>query len=148
MSLLGFCLAVWGWNHPPRSSSSSLRPLHATPSHPSPPPLPGSINSSTPLIPPPFYLSITFPFTPLLFSHSLFFSPRLFHFTPSPGSLNIPLPTIIEHLTLGRAATLLQPPTLAQSYRQPGYVRLSTGSGGPVTPGPSRWPPLCGDLCV
>lgn len=144
MSLLGFCSAVWGWNHPPRSSSSSPRPLHATPSHPSPP---TSFNSSTPLIPF-FYLSITFPFTPLLFSHSLFFYPRLFHFTPSPTSLNIPLPTIIKHLTLGRAAPPLQPPTLAQSYLQPGYVRLSTGSGAPVTPGPSRWPPLCSDLCV
>lgn len=48
MSLLGFCSAVWGWNHPPWPSSSSPRPLHATPSHPSPP---ASFNSPTPLIP-------------------------------------------------------------------------------------------------
>lgn len=124
MSLLGFCS---GWNHPPRSSSSSPGPLHAASTHPSPPTF---FNSSPSLIPL-FYLSITFPFTPLLFSHSLFSHPRLFHFTPSPTSLNIPLPTIIKHLTLGRAAPLLQPPAFTQSSLQPGYVRLSTGSWGP-----------------
>lgn len=75
MSLFGFCLAVWGWNHPPtprnRSSSSSPKPLHATPSHTSPPTT--AFNSSTSLIPPSFYLSFTFPFTLLLFFLSLFF---------------------------------------------------------------------------
>lgn len=132
MSLLGFCSAVWGWIRPPRSSSSSPRPLHATPTHPS---SPTSFNSSTSLIPL-FYLSITFPFTPLLFAHSLFFYPCLFHFTPSPTSLNIPLPTIIKHLTLGRAAPPLQPPAFTQSLCSLVMCAYPQGRGPLWRPGP------------
>lgn len=78
MSLLGFCSAVWGWNRPPRSSSSSPRPLHATPTHPSHPPT--SFNSSTSLIP--LFLFIHhIPFhTPAILPFSLFL--------PSPVSLH------------------------------------------------------------
>lgn len=147
MSFLGFCSAVWGLESPPSvifiiTKTTTCNPYTPITSH-----TPTPFNSPTSLISF-FYLSITFPFTPLLFSHSFFFYPRLFHFTPSPTSLNIPLPTIIKHLTLGRAAPPLQPPAFAQSSLQPGYVRLSSGSGAPVTPRPSRWPPLCSDLCV
>lgn len=146
-------LAVWGWNNPlghlHHHQGHWMQPLH--------PSTPTYFNSCTFLIPSFFYLSITFPFTPLLFFHSFFFHPRLFHFTPSQASLNIPLPTIIKHLTRSKTAPplhspsspLLPPPlAFAQSSLQPGYVCLSSGSGGPVTPRPSRWPPLSSDLCV
>lgn len=128
MSLLGFCSGCVGLESPPSvifiiTKTTTCKPLHTHHPH-----LLQFFNLSNP----PFYLSITFPFTPLLFSHSLFFYPCLFHFTPSPTSLNIPLPTIMKHLTLGRAAQPpLQPPAFAQSSLQPGYVRMSTGSGGP-----------------
>lgn len=97
MSLLGFCSAVWGWNRPLRSSSSSARPLRPSPRqrirHTS------SFNSSTPNSPFIIYPSHSpshpcyDPILPL----STF---ALFPFTPSPSCLNMPLPTIIEYLTL------------------------------------------------
>lgn len=81
---------------------------------------------------------------------------RLFHFTPSPASFNC---TITDHYKAfdsgSRAAT---PFLLPPSHHHPPSPRVLSaalvvcacpqGRGGPVTPGPSRWPPLCGDLCV
>lgn len=135
MSLLGFCSAVWGWTHPPPPSVIFIitKTTTCNPCNPSLPP-PSSFNSPTSLIPPPFffYLSIAFPFTPPLFSHSLFFYPRLFHFTPSPTLLEYTITNHYKAFDSGqRCTSSTTPPPFAQSSPQPGYVRSSTGSGGP-----------------
>ena len=115
-------------------------------------PHPSSFKSPTSLIPPPFFFliypshSLSHPrYSPILsFSTLACFTSHLHQ-----PSLNIPLPTIIKHLTLGSTAPPLQPPRLSPSLlRSLVMCARPQGRGAPVTPRPSRWPPLCGDLCV
>lgn len=129
MSLLGFWSAVWGWNRPPQSSSSSARPLRASPRqrmrHTS------SFNCST--LNPSFFIYHHIPFHPpaiILFSLSLS-TFALFCFTPSPSCMNISLPTIIARLTLPVQEPPPQLLSLAKSYLQPGFACFSVGSWGP-----------------
>lgn len=116
------------------------------------------IHSSTRLIPPLlfFLFSHHIPFhTPAILPFSRFPS-RLFHFAPSPASFNC---TITDHYKAfdsgSRAATPFLLPPSHHHPPSPGVLSAALvvcacpqGRGGPVTPGPSRWPPLCGDLCV